>query len=392
MTQRSDRVPAFHAMAMSRLASERELQGHRVLHLEVGQPSTGAPAAARAAVTEALGRPDQTLGYTGATGLYSLRRRIAEQYHQDHALSVDPEQIMIVSGASAGFTLAFLAAFEPGARVGVLEPGYPCYRNTLWALDMEPVMIPVGPDTRWAPTPEILDQAAREHGALDGLIIASPSNPTGTVLGAAALADIATYCSAKGIRLIADEIYHGITYAGPAPSAVGLSADSVVINSFSKYYSMTGWRVGWMVTPPDLVAATERLQQNLYICAPHVSQVAALAAMDAREELDTHLVRYRENREILLTGLAEAGITEVADADGAFYVYADVRHLTTEHPSQPTDAMELCLRWLSEIGVACTPGVDFDLSRGDHHVRFSYAGPTAEISEAAQRLTHWAQS
>jgi aspartate/methionine/tyrosine aminotransferase len=343
-------------------------------------------------VSEALSRPDHTLGYTGATGLYSLRRRIAEQYLSDHRVTVDPGQITIVSGASAGFTLAFLAAFEPGARVGVLEPGYPCYRNTLWALDMEPVMIPVGSDTRWAPTPEILDRAAREHGALDGLIIASPSNPTGTVLSAAALTEIATYCTARGIRLIADEIYHGITYTGPAPSAVGLSPDAIVINSFSKYYSMTGWRVGWMVTPPDLVAAVERLQQNLYICAPHVSQVAALAAMDARAELDTHLVRYRENREILLEGLAQAGITKVADADGAFYVYADVRHLTTERASEPIDAMGLCLYWLDTIAVACTPGVDFDLQRGDHHVRFSYAGPTAEISEAAGRLTHWAAS
>lgn len=377
---------------MSRLASEREAAGHRVLHLEVGQPSTGAPALARAAVSQALGRPDLTLGYTGATGLYSLRRRIAEQYEHDHAVKVDPEQIMIVSGASAGFTLAFLAAFETGARVGVLEPGYPCYRNTLWALDMEPVMIPVGADTRWAPTPEILDQVARDHGALDGLIIASPSNPTGTILGEKALTEIAAYCSTRGIRLIADEIYHGITYVGTAPTAVGLASDAIVINSFSKYYSMTGWRIGWMVTPPDLVAASERLQQNLYICAPHVSQVAALAAMDARAELDTHLVRYRENREILLHGLTQAGITEVADADGAFYVYADVRHLTTERPGEPIDAMALCLQWLDTIGVACTPGVDFDLQRGDHHLRFSYAGPTAEVSEAADRLTHWSAS
>jgi aspartate/methionine/tyrosine aminotransferase len=392
VSQRSDRVPAFHAMAMSRLASERELAGHQVLHLEVGQPSTGAPQAAREAVTEALGRPDITLGYTGATGLYALRRRIAEQYLTDHAVTVTPEQIMIVSGASAGFTLAFLAAFEPGARVGVLEPGYPCYRNTLWALDMTPVMIPVGPETRWAPTTEILDQVIRDHGALDGLIIASPSNPTGTVLSATALQEITTYCSSAGIRLIADEIYHGITYTGPAASAVGLSSTAIVINSFSKYYSMTGWRVGWMVIPSDLIGPVERLQQNLYICAPHVSQVAALAAMDARNELDLHLIRYRENREILLDGLRRAGITEVADADGAFYVYADVGHLTTDRPGGPIDSMALCLDWLNTIGVACTPGVDFDLQRGHHQVRFSYAGPTAQISEAAHRLTHWARS
>jgi aspartate/methionine/tyrosine aminotransferase len=392
VSQRSDRVPAFHAMAMSRLASERELRGHQVLHLEVGQPSTGAPLAARDAVTRALSQPEMTLGYTGAAGLYSLRRRIADHYQERHARTVDPEQMMIVSGASAGFTLAFLAAFEPHARVGVLEPGYPCYRNTLWALDMEPVMIPVGPETRWAPTPEILDRAAALHGPLDGLIIASPSNPTGTVLDEMALSEIVKYCSTHGIRLIADEIYHGITYEGPAPTAVGLSPDVIVINSFSKYYSMTGWRVGWMVIPDDLVAPLERLQQNMYVCAPHVAQVAALAAMDAEAELNAHLVRYRENREILLHGLADAGITEVADADGAFYVYADVRHLTTERAAGPIDSFELCHEWLEALGVACTPGVDFDLTRGIHQVRFSYAGPTPHISLAAQRLTHWAAS
>jgi aspartate/methionine/tyrosine aminotransferase len=379
-------------MAMSRLASEREHQGHRVLHLEVGQPSTGAPAAARDAVTQTLSVPELTLGYTGAAGLYSLRRRIAQHYEQQYSRTVSPEQLMIVSGASAGFTLAFLAAFEPHAKVGVIEPGYPCYRNTLWALDMEPVMIPVGPETRWAPTPDILDRAAQQHGPLDGLIIASPSNPTGTVLDTTALAEIVTYCTDRGIRLIADEIYHGITYEGPAPTAVGLSSDLIVINSFSKYYSMTGWRVGWMVLPADLIAPVERLQQNMYVCAPHVSQVAALAAMDAAEELDTHLVRYRENRDILLHGLAEAGITEVADADGAFYVYADVSHLTTRREAGPITSFDLCHQWLETLGVACTPGVDFDLTRGIHQVRFSYAGPTAHITEAAQLLTHWATS
>ncbi len=370
---RAARVPPFHAMAMSRLAEEREAAGHRVLHLEVGQPSTGLPSGARRAVEAALDRP---LGYTNAPGVAALRRRLAERYD-----GVDPERVTVVSGASAGFTLAFLALFDAGARVGVLEPGYPCYRNTLLALGMEPVPIPVGPATRWAPTPELIDAA----GPLDGLIIASPSNPTGTILRAEALAELAAACRRAGIAVIADEIYHGIA-AEPAPRILDHEPDAVVVNSFSKYYSMTGWRVGWMVVPDALVDVTERLQQNLFICAPHVSQVAALAALDDTAELDGHVARYLTNRSILIDGLGTAGITDVAPADGAFYVYAHVPHLTT---ALGIDSMALCRRWLDELGVCATPGIDFDLARGQEYVRFSSAGSTETMEEAVDLLARW---
>ena len=370
-------VPPFHAMAMGALAKARAADGHRVLHLELGQPSTGAPAAAIDAVRRHLDGP---LGYSDAAGLPALREAIAARYADHHGIAVDPGRIMVVAGASAGFTLAFLAAFEHGDRVGVIEPGYPCYRNGLLALGIEPVPIPVGPDSDWAPTAAMLDDA----GDLDGLVIASPSNPTGTALGPERLAEITRWSTTHGVRLIADEIYHGIDYDNAPPSAVGIDG-AVVINSFSKYFSMTGWRIGWMVLPEDLIDTVERLQQNLYICAPHISQVAALGALDAAEELDGHVVRYRTNRDLLLEGLAAAGIDRVASADGAFYVYAEIAHLLDEQ----MDSMQLCRRWLDELSVACTPGIDFDLERGNRFVRFSYAGATDDIAEACTRIGAW---
>lgn len=382
-------MPPFHAMAMSRAATDLEATGRRVLHLEVGQPSTGAPSRAVDAVRAALDRP---LGYTDADGLSRLRRRIAEHYAERHDLRVEPDRIVVVAGASAGFTIAFLAAFDTGARVGVLEPGYPCYRNTLLALDLEPVPIPVGPATRWAPTPALLDAA----GPLDGLVVASPSNPTGTVLGDEALADLVGHCERNGITLIADEIYHGIVHgAAPAPTVLGRTDRAIVVNSFSKYFSMTGWRIGWMVVPEELVDAVVRLQQNLYICAPHVSQIAALAAFDATDELDAHVARYAVNRGALLDGLAAAGITEVADADGAFYVYADLGAGRTAGHDRLAElvatggSMAVCRAWLDEIGVATTPGIDFDLGRGERFVRFSYAGRTDHVAEACTLVGDW---
>ena len=367
-------VPPFHAMAMSREASALEASGHRILHLEVGQPSTPLPSTAREAVGRHLDRP---LGYTNAAGLQSLRRRLADRYDQ-----VGTERILVVAGASAGFTLAFLTLFEPGDRVGVLEPGYPCYRNALIALGMTPVAIPVGPDTRWAPTPEHLDRA----GELAGLVLASPSNPTGTILSATALADVTATCRARGINVIADEIYQGIVDGPPAARVLDVHSDAVVVNSFSKYWSMTGWRVGWIVVPDSLIDTVERLQQNLYICAPHVSQIAALGALDATEELDGHVARYRENRAIVIDGLAAAGITDIAPADGAFYVYAHVPHLTS---ALGIDSLELTRRWLHEAGVAATSGIDFDLARGHEYVRFSYAGAGEDMAEACDLLGRW---
>ena len=361
-------------MAMSRLAGEREASGAEVLHLEVGQPATPLPAAARRALIDQL---DEPLGYTNAGGLLQLRRRIADQYRD-----VTAERVFVVAGASAGFTLAFLTLFEPGARVGVLEPGYPCYRNALLALGITPVPIPVGPESRWAPTAGHLDAA----GQLDGLVLASPSNPTGTVLDDVALAAITSACRERGTVVIADEIYHGIVQGEPAPRVLDHDPDVFVVNSFSKYYSMTGWRVGWIVVPDSIADVVERLQQNLYICAPHASQVAACAALDATDELDAHVARYRTNRSIVIDGLASAGITDIAPADGAFYVYAHVPQFTTE---LGIDSLTLCRRWLDELGVATTSGIDFDLARGHEYVRFSYAGSTEHMAQACELLAGW---
>lgn len=374
-------VPSFHAMAMNQRALERQSAGDRVIHLHVGQPATGAPRTSIDAVRSAL---DRHLGYTNAAGLDSLRRRISEHYATAYGLDIDPGRIIVVAGASAGFTLGFIASFDTGARVGVVEPGYPCYRNGLVALDLEPVRIAVGADEHWGPTIELLEAA----GPLDGLIIASPSNPTGRVLPPNQLADLADWCRDSGVTLIADEIYHGITYGEPASTLLAHTDEVIVVNSFSKYFSMTGWRVGWMVVPEQLIGAVTRLQENLYICAPHISQVAAVAAFDATEELDRHVARYAVNRRRLLDGLGAIGLTEVADADGAFYVYADVAHLISE-PSMT--AMDLSLEWLEAIGVATTPGIDFDLDRGDRFIRFSYCGPTAAIDEACERLATWSR-
>ncbi len=379
---RAATVPPFHAMEMGRLASELEAAGQRVLHLEVGQPATAAPAAARDAVARHL-QSGHPLGYTNAAGLLSLRRRIALHHRERYGIEVAADDVLVVGGASAGFTLAFLAAFDPGDRVGVLEPGYPCYRNVLLALGIEPVAIPVDSATRWAPTPELLDAA----GPLRGLVVASPSNPTGTVLAAHTLATITAWCRDRGVQLIADEIYHGITFNGPAPTVLAATREAVVINSFSKYFSMTGWRLGWMVVPAHLRDAVERLQQNVYICAPHVSQVAGLAAFDAADELEGHVRRYAANREVLVDGLAASGFGRIAAADGAFYVYADTSHIT-DLPSVGGSSA-LCRRWLYELGVAATPGLDFDLARGERFVRFSYAGPGADVAEACARLAGW---
>lgn len=374
---RAASVPPFHAMAMSARATERVESGRPTLFLQVGQPSSGAPAGARRAVIAEL-EADRPLGYTNSPGLPALTDRIARHYDDTFGLTVDSGAITVVSGASAGFTLAFLAAFDTGDRVGVIEPGYPCYRNALIALGVTPVPIAVGPETRWAPTIELLDAA----GPLDGLVIASPSNPTGTILDATSLDTLARYCDDRGIQLIADEIYHGITYTRRAPTVVGRSNRVVVINSFSKYYSMTGWRLGWMIVPDHLREAVDRLQQNLYICAPHISQIAGIAAFDCVDELDAHVRRYAVNRDRLIAGLDRADITDFALADGAFYVYADVSHLTD-------DSMDLCNRWLDELGVATTPGLDFDLSRGRRYVRFSYAGSLDHIERACELLANW---
>ena len=365
-------------MSMASAAIALEARGVTVRHLEVGQPSAPAPAAVRAAAARAL-QHDQ-VGYTSATGLLSLRRAIARHYADWYGVEIEPAQVIVTAGASAAFTLAFLACFDAGDRVGVVEPGYPCYRNALMALDVEPVPLTVGPATRWTVTPELLDAA----GPLTGVVIASPSNPTGTVLAEPELRALTTWCTERQVQLVSDEIYHGITYGRRAGSVAACSPEAVVVSSFSKYFCMTGWRLGWVVAPPELVVALERFQQNLYICAPTLSQLAALAAFDCEPELDGHVERYATNREVLLTGLSKAGLTDVAAADGAFYVYADISRFGRH-------AMDLCRDWLETAGVAATPGIDFDLARGGDHVRFSYSGHADDIADACVRLGSWAE-
>ena len=371
---RAAAVPPFHAMAMSREAAALEASARRVLHLEVGQPSTPLPRIARDAVRAHL---DEQLGYTNAAGLHSLRRRLADRYD-----GVAAERVLVVAGASAGFTLAFLTLFDHGDRVGVLEPGYPCYRNALMALGSRRYRSRSAPRAGGHRRLRTSKRPATSTASCS----ASPSNPTGTVLGAAALAEITAACRARGIAVIADEIYQGIVDGPPAARVLDHHAEAFVVNSFSKYWSMTGWRIGWVVVPDSLIDTVERLQQNLYICAPHVSQVAAIAALGATDELDGHVARYRENRSIVIDGLAAAGITEIAPADGAFYVYAHVPHLTV---ALGIDSLQLTERWLHELGVAATSGVDFDLARGHEYVRFSYAGAGTDIAEACDLLAGW---
>jgi aspartate/methionine/tyrosine aminotransferase len=368
-------------MAMAARAAQHEARGRRVLHLEVGQPATPAPAAVREAARRAL--DSDPIGYSTAAGLWSLRERIAHHYDECYRVPIAPDEVIVTAGASAGFVLTFLAWFDPGDRVGVVAPGYPCYRNTLLALGVEPVPIAVGPQTRWAPTPELVAAA----GPLDGLVVASPSNPTGTMLDRDAFAALVAHCAATGTRLVSDEIYHGLTFDQPATCARELDRGVVVLNSFSKYFSMTGWRLGWLVAPAELVPVLERFQQNLYICAPTLSQAAAIAAFDCAEELDGHVGRYARNRDVLLDGLARAGIGRTAESDGAFYVYADVGHLLA--PGGVATSLALCERWLDDLAIAATPGIDFDLTQGERFVRFSYAGAEADIAEACRRLAAW---
>jgi len=370
-------IPPFIVMDVLRAANERAARDADVLHLEVGQPSTPAPKRVIAAAEAAL--RSERLGYTDALGIPPLRRAIAEHYREHHGITVDPERVAVTTGSSGAFLLAFLAAFEAGDRVGLAAPGYPAYRNILRALDLEPVELPAGPAERYQATVDLLHRSPKP---LDGFIVASPANPTGTMLSPEELGAIARYCDAHGIRLVSDEIYHGITYGACEASMLAVSNQAIVINSFSKYFSMTGWRLGWMILPRDLVRAVECLAQNFFISPPALSQYAAIAAFECRDELDGNVVRYRENRALLLEELPKAGFDRLAPADGAFYLYADVAHLTN-------DSEDFCRRILAEIGVALTPGVDFDPTRGHGTLRISFAGATDTMAEAARRLKAW---
>ncbi len=374
---RRGRVPAFIAMDVLRDANRRAAEGGDIIHLELGQPSTRAPQPVRDAASAALGR--EILGYTDACGLPALREAIAAHYRAAYGVALDPARIVVTTGSSAGFILAFLAAFDPGDRVALASPAYPAYRNILLALDLVPVALPAGPETRYQATRDLL--ASLKDG-VEGLILASPANPTGSMLGAEELAALARSCENRGIRLVSDEIYHGISYGMVAATAAATSAEAIIVNSFSKYYSMTGWRIGWMVVPEAMRRAVECLAQNLYISAPTLSQHAALAAFSCAAELEANVARYAENRALLLEELPKAGFTGFAPADGAFYLYVDVAHATN-------DSEEFCRRMLREIGVAATPGTDFDPARGHATMRLCFAGATGEIAEAARRLKNW---
>ena len=372
-------VPPFMVMDVVAAAARLEAQGRRIIHLEVGQPAAGAPASAVAAARSALG--SGPLGYTESLGLGSLRRRIARAYAEWHGLDIDPAHIVVTTGSSAGFILAFLAAFEPGDRVAVALPGYPPYRHILTALGCEPVGIETSASTRWALTGESLI-ALHRKSALKGVIVASPANPTGTMMTASALGELIRRAEDAGIVVISDEIYHGLDYGFPAECAARVSPNVITINSFSKYFCMTGWRIGWMVVPAPLVRAVERLQQNLAISVPTLSQIAAEAAFDGRPELESVKRGYEENRRILLAGLPRAGLDAFLPADGAFYLYADVSRFSA-------DSFAFTAQMLEEAGVAATPGVDFDPRRGRNYVRLCYAGGREQMAEAVERIGNW---
>lgn len=370
-------IPPFLVMDVMRAANVRQSTAGDVIHLEVGQPATSAPKGVLEAARKAM--ESDVLGYTDALGLPEIRTAIANHYRRVYGVDLDSDRIVVTTGASGGFVLAFLAAFEVGDRVALATPGYPAYRNILSALGVECLDLRIGARTGFQLA---IDQVAEVADEIAGLIIASPSNPTGTMLGADKFAALARLCAERRIRLVSDEIYHGISFTEPAATAAALNADAVIVNSFSKYFSMTGWRIGWMVIPPEFVRPIECLAQNLFIAPPTLSQHAALAAFDCGKELDANVARYAQNREILLSGLPVAGFDSLAPADGAFYLYADVSGLTD-------DSQTFCRLMLAETGVAATPGVDFDPEHGRRFVRFCFAGGRDEIAEACRRLQHW---
>jgi aspartate/methionine/tyrosine aminotransferase len=388
MTDRFDvasraNVPPFHVMDLLAAATRRQRTHGDLLNLLAGQPSTGAPGPVREAAKRLLDSGDP-LGYTPAAGVLELREAIAGHHERAHGIDVDPDEVVVTTGSSGGFLLAFLAAFDVGDRVAMARPGYPCYRNVLTALGCEVVEIPTGPATRFQPTVDQVAALQETAGGIRGLVVASPANPTGTMLLPSELAALASYCEGQRIQLISDEIYHGIEYAEPhlARSAWETSREAVVFSSFSKYFSMTGWRIGWMLVPDRLRRACDVLTGNFTICPPVLAQRACLAAFSdaAYDELDGHVERYAGNRRLLLDGLARLGITDLAPADGAFYVYADVGHLTD-------DTMTFAHDLLARTGVAVAPGIDFDTVDGSRFVRMSFAGPGADIELALDRLS-----
>ncbi|HAF40914.1 MAG TPA: aminotransferase [Sphingobium sp.] len=370
-------IDPFHAIAISREAHALEAQGRSILHMEFGQPSTGAPAAAIAVAHQVL--DTEPMGYWEST---ALKERIARHYAERHGVAIDPEQILLTCGASPGLVLALTSLFAPGARVATARPGYVAYRNNLKALYLEPVEIACGPAERYQISADALV-------ALDpppeGLILASPANPTGTIIPADELAAIARVCADRGIRIISDEIYHGLSFGEAARSILKFAADAIVVNSFSKYYSMAGWRLGWIVVPPDLIDVARARMGNLFLTPPVLAQRAGLTAFDCAEELDGHVATYRRNRQLLLDALPALGLASIAPPDGAFYIYADISHLTN-------DSLSFCQKLLRETGVATAPGIDFDPVDGHRFIRFSFAVSTDRIEDAIARMIPWFQA
>ncbi|MEQ3626730.1 MAG: aminotransferase class I/II-fold pyridoxal phosphate-dependent enzyme [Celeribacter sp.] len=376
-SSRRSEVDPFIVMDVMEQARRAEAAGRDIVHMEVGQPGTPAPAGARAALAEAM-QGGAAMGYTVALGLPELRARIARLYRDWYGIDLNPDRVIVTPGSSGAFLLAFTRLFEAGERVGLGLPGYPSYRQILKALSLEPVGIESRMANRLQPVPEDLPTD------LAGLIVASPGNPSGTMLNREALAALIEDCAANGTAFVSDEIYHGIQYEGRAVSALEISDDLVVINSFSKYFSMTGWRIGWMVVPEAEIRPYERLAQNLFICPSHASQLAALAAMECDTELQANLAVYTENRRLMLEGLPQAGFSRIAPPDGAFYVYADVSEITH-------DSLAFAREVLEQTGVAVTPGLDFDPGRGAGTLRFSYATSTPRIAEGLDRLRGFMQ-
>jgi aspartate/methionine/tyrosine aminotransferase len=377
-SKRSD-VPPFIVMDVMAAAAQREAQGAKIIHMEVGQPAARAPATAIKAAQAAL--EQGRIGYTETLGIPSLRARIARHYADTYDLVLDPARIIVTTGSSGGFILAFLSLFEPGDRVALANPGYPPYRHILSALGCEPVLIETSAETRWALSAKALI-AAHQRTPLKGVVIASPANPTGTMMDADTLSRLIAVAEAEGIRVISDEIYHGLDYAFAAETAANASDRAVVINSFSKYFCMTGWRIGWMVVPDTFVRPIERLQGNLAISVPTLAQVAAEAAFDGREEMEAVKHGYEENRRILTEGLPKAGLDKFLPVDGAFYLYANISRFSD-------DSLDFAKRMLNEADVAATPGIDFDPVDGRHFLRFCYAGSAGEMREAVERIENW---
>jgi len=376
-SKRSD-VPPFIVMDVMAAVGALEAKGHHVVHMEVGQPDRPAPAVALSAAQAAL---SQRIGYTEALGMPSLRARIARHYRDVYAYDLDPARVVVTTGSSGGFILAFLSLFEPGDRVALANPGYPPYRHILTALGCEPVLIATSAATRWAMSPEALIEAHRK-APLAGLLVASPANPTGTMMEVQALQRLISTAEGLGIKVISDEIYHGLDYAFAAETAVKLSDNVVIINSFSKYFCMTGWRVGWMVLPNELVRTVERLQQNFAISVPTLSQIAAEAAFEGRAEMEEVKHGYQQNRRILTEGLPQAGLDNFLPVDGAFYLYANISKFSD-------DSLDFAKRMLNEAHVAATPGLDFDPVDGRHYLRFCYSRSAADMHEAVKRIGAW---